>query len=86
MLYIRAPASLDSTELLTPGSGWQEITSARLCRPMDGVRMNNVDNGQDDSVVHIIYPHSILLFGESRQISNDNIAALPSHWLVVQGL
>ena len=29
---------LDSTELLRPGSDWQEITSARLPRPI------NVDN------------------------------------------
>ena len=35
---------LDSTELLRPGSDWQEITSARLPRPMSGVRVNNVDN------------------------------------------
>ena len=35
---------LDSTELLRPGSGWQEITSARLPRPMNGVRVNTVDN------------------------------------------
>ena len=34
---------LDSTELLRPGYGWQEITS-RLPRPMDGVRMTTVDN------------------------------------------
>ena len=34
---------LDSTELLRPGSGWQVIT-ARLPRPMTGVRVNNVDN------------------------------------------
>merc|ERR1711894_641748 len=35
---------LDSTELLRPGSGWQEITSARLPRPMVGVRVSTVDN------------------------------------------
>ena len=35
---------LDSTELLRPGSGWQEITSARLPWPMRGVRVNTVDN------------------------------------------
>ena len=35
--------ALDSTELLRPGSGWQEITS-RLPRPMYGVRVNTVDN------------------------------------------
>ena len=34
---------LDSTELLRPGSDWQKIT-ARLPRPMAGVRVNNVDN------------------------------------------
>ena len=42
---------LDSTELLRPGSDWQEITSARLPRPMHGVRVTNVDN-------------RVLLFGE----------------------
>ena len=42
---------LDSTELLRPGSDWQEITSARLPRPMYGVRVNTVDN-------------RVLLFGE----------------------
>ena len=42
---------LDSTELLRPGSGWQEITSARLPRPMTGVRVNTLDN-------------RVLLFGE----------------------
>merc|ERR1712110_162339 len=36
--------SLDSTELLRPGSDWQVITSARLPRPMIGVRVNTVDN------------------------------------------
>ena len=36
--------SLDSTELLGPGSDWQGITSARLPRGMFGVRVNNVDN------------------------------------------
>ena len=34
---------LDSTELLRPGSDWQEIT-ARLPRPMSGVRVTTVDN------------------------------------------
>jgi len=33
----------DSTELLRPDSGWQEIT-ARLPRQMSGVRVNTVDN------------------------------------------
>ena len=56
---------LDSTELLRPGSDWQEITSARLPRPMDGVRVNTVDN-------------RVLLSGEWL-ISNDNIASPPSH-------
>ena len=42
---------LDSTELLRPGSGWQEITSARLPRTLRGVRMSTVDN-------------RVLLFGE----------------------
>ena len=46
---------LDSTELLRPGSDWQEITSARLPRPMHGVRVNNVDN-------------RVLLSGEFRQM------------------
>ena len=35
---------LDSTELLRPGSDWQEITSARLPRPMYGVKVTTVDN------------------------------------------
>ena len=35
---------LDSTELLRPGSNWQEITSARLPRPMEAVRVTTVDN------------------------------------------
>ena len=56
---------LDSTELLRPGSDWQEITSARLPRPMDGVRVNNVDN-------------RVLLSGKWL-ISNDSIASPPSH-------
>ena len=34
---------LDSTELLRPGSDWQEITS-RLPWSMAGVRVNTVDN------------------------------------------
>ena len=42
---------LDSTELLRPGSDWQEITSARLPRPMRGVSVSTVDN-------------RVLLFGE----------------------
>ena len=44
---------LDSTELLRPGpnSDWQEITSARLPRPMWGLRVVTVDN-------------RVLLFGE----------------------
>ena len=42
---------LDSTELLRPGSEWQEITSARLPRPMAGPRVSTVDN-------------RVLLFGE----------------------
>ena len=44
---------LDSTEVLRPGSGWQEITSARLPRPMFGVRVSTVQN-------------RVLLFGEWR--------------------
>ena len=46
---------LDSTEVLRPGSEWQEITSARLPRPLFGVRVITVDN-------------RVLLFGESRHI------------------
>ena len=42
---------LDSTELLRPGSDWQVITSARLPRQMEGVRVTTVDN-------------RVLLFGE----------------------
>ena len=42
---------LDSTELLRPGSGWQVISSARLPRPMFGVRVTTVDN-------------RVILFGE----------------------
>ena len=42
---------LDSTEVLRPGSDWQEITSARLPRPLAGVRVSTVDN-------------RVLLFGE----------------------
>ena len=42
---------LDSTEVLRPGSGWQEITSARLPRPLSAVRVSTVDN-------------RVLLFGE----------------------
>ena len=41
---------VDSTELLRPGPSWQEIASARLCRPMDGMRMDSVDNRQEDSL------------------------------------
>ena len=53
---------LDSTEVLRPASGWQEITSAsgwqeitsaRLPRPMAGVRVSTVNN-------------RVLLFGEWR--------------------
>ena len=36
--------NLDSTEVLRPGSDWQEITSARLPRPMAGLRVITVDN------------------------------------------
>ena len=42
---------LDTTEFLRPGSDWQVITSARLPRPMTGVRVATVDN-------------RVLLFGE----------------------
>ena len=41
---------LDSTELLRPGSDWQEITS-RLPRPTGGVKVMTVDN-------------RVLMFGE----------------------
>ena len=44
--------SLDSTELLRPGSVWQEIT-ARLPRPMSYMSVSTVDN-------------RVLLFGEWR--------------------
>ena len=43
--------NLDSTEVLRPGSDWQEITSAILPRPLYGVRVSTVDN-------------RVLLFGE----------------------
>jgi len=45
---------LDSTEVLRPESNWQEITSARLPRPMYAVRVITVNNrvllfgGEDD--------------------------------------
>ena len=42
---------LDSTEFLRPGSEWQEITSARLPRPMLAVGVTTVDN-------------RVILFGE----------------------
>merc|ERR1711860_184909 len=35
---------LDTTEILRPGSDWEVITSARLPRPMNGVRAITVDN------------------------------------------
>ena len=45
---------LDSTEMLKPGSdNWQEISSAKLPRPMNGFSVINVGN-------------RILLFGEWR--------------------
>ena len=43
--------NIDSTEILRPGSDWQEITSARLPRPLYRVRVTTVDN-------------RVLLFGE----------------------
>ena len=43
--------ALDSTEVLTPGSGWQEITSARLPRVLYGMRVSTINN-------------RVLLFGE----------------------
>ena len=46
--------SLDSTEVLRHGSEWQEITSARLPRPMLNVRLITVNN-------------RVLLFGELLQ-------------------
>ena len=49
-----AAYSLDSTEVLRPGSEWQEITSARLPRPMLNVRVITVNN-------------RVLLFGEWLQ-------------------
>ena len=49
---------LDSTELFRPGSGWQELTSARLPWPMGGVRVSTVNN-------------RVLLFGEWREIATS---------------
>ena len=43
--------NLDSTEVLRPGSDWEEITSARLLRGLSGVSVSTVDN-------------RVLLFGE----------------------
>ena len=54
---------LDSTEVLRPGSEWQEITSARLPRPLTGVRVITVNN-------------RVLLFGEWRQIIISRSMAL----------
>ena len=34
----------DSTELLRPGSDWEEITSAKLPRKMEGMRVSTLDN------------------------------------------
>ena len=42
---------LDTTEFLRPRSDWRVITSARLPRPMYGVRVTTVDN-------------RVILFGE----------------------
>ena len=42
---------LDSTEVLRPGSDWQEIASARLPRPLWGMKVITVNN-------------RVLLFGE----------------------
>ena len=54
---------LDSTEVLRPGSNWEEITSARLPRPMSGVRV-------------ITFNNRVLLFGEWKHfiilISREN--------------
>ena len=52
---LRCKLELDSTEVLSlrPGSDWQEITSARLPKPMDGMRVITVNN-------------RVLLFGERR--------------------
>ena len=60
---------LDSTELLRPGSDWQEITSARLPRPLNGVSVITVNN-------------RVLLFGEWRQII---VFFLTLHWPLFQG-
>ena len=46
---------LDSTEVLRPGSDWQEITSASLPRPLQGVKVITVNS-------------RVLLFGEWRHI------------------
>ena len=51
---------LDSTEILRPGSDWQEITTAKLPRPMSGVRVNNVDNRvllTGEWLIMMILPH-----------------------------
>ena len=42
---------LDTTETLRPGSEWQVISSAKLPKPMYGVRVTTMDN-------------RVLLFGE----------------------
>jgi len=55
---------LDSTELLKLASGiaWQEVTSARLPRPMNGMRVETVDN-------------RVLLFGGERRIAHGGASA-----------
>ena len=64
--------NLDSTELLRPGSDWQEITSARLPRPMRGVRVSTVDN-------------RVLLFGECTEILSLPLSLPHTDWPVLQG-
>ena len=62
---------LDSTEMLslTPGSGWREVSSARLPRPM--------------SYFHVIaLGDRILLFGEC---SHDSFKKIKSHELIIGG-
>ena len=58
---------LDSTELLRPGSDWQVIT-ARLPRPMKGVRVTTLDNrvllfGGEKIVLLLLHlPHTDLSY------------------------
>ena len=56
---------LDSTEILRPFSGWQEITTARLPWPLRGARVTTLDNrvllfGELD-ILSFIQPNSTIL-------------------------